>query len=79
MRDGYRPIDCGLHSQYELWIMQGTPLRLRWRDETGCEQRQQGWARDLLTRAGAEFLLIETSAGERFEIRLDRLLEVAPA
>ena len=28
----YTPIDCGLHSEYELAIMQRRKIRLTWRD-----------------------------------------------
>ncbi|RTZ61283.1 MAG: transcriptional antiterminator, Rof, partial [Gammaproteobacteria bacterium] len=27
----YQPIDCGIHSEYEVAILRGKPIRLRWR------------------------------------------------
>lgn len=70
----YTPIDCDLHSAYELAIMRRSRLRLYWyshenRERTGILQPV-----DLVTRNHEEFLLAEDRRGKSFEIRLDRVI-----
>ncbi len=69
----YRPIDCGLHSEYELAIMQGRRLTLRWHEAGGEARRETLLPIDLVTRDGAEYLLAEDRDGRRLEIRLDHI------
>ncbi len=70
----YTPIDCGLHSQYELAIMHGETLQLEWRDEAGQQHSASVKPIDLLVRNHEECLLAETREGERLQIRLDRIV-----
>lgn len=70
----YTPIDCGLHSEYELAIMHGENLQLEWRDDAGQQHTASVKALDLQVHDHAEFLLAETYEGERLQIRLDRIL-----
>ncbi len=72
----YRPIDCGLYSQYELAIMHRTPLTLCWRDKDGLSHLETLLPEDLETRSGEEFLVLRNGAGERLEVRLDRITAV---
>lgn len=74
----YQPIDCGLHSQYELWIMQQQRLDIHWYDSDKNPCHDIVTATDLLTRQGEEFLVMETQGGQ-VEIRLDRIIAAAPA
>jgi len=67
----YQPIDCGIHSEYEVAILRGKPIRLRWRAPGQDEQEQTVIPIDLLTRKGEEFLVVRTREGERLDIRLD--------
>ena len=67
----YQPIDCGIHSEYEVAILRGQPMRLRWRAPDRDEQEQTVIPVDLLTRKGEEFLVVKTRDGEKLEIRLD--------
>ena len=67
----YRPIACGLYSQYEEKILHGKPIPLRWREPGQEEQQQTVIPVDLKTRKGEEFLIVKTRAGETLEIRLD--------
>lgn len=68
----YQPIACGLHSEYELLAMQRARVMLRLRgDDVACSGR----VIDILTREGAEFMVLEASPGERREVRLDQILE----
>lgn len=74
----YTPIDCGLHSQYELAVMHRRRLRVSWRDAAGDSCMQVLVPRDLQTRAGAEYLIGETLDGRRLELRLDHILRAEP-
>ena len=67
----YQPIDCELHSQYELAVMRASALRLSWRDSTGITHSQRLVPTDLRSRKGEEFLVALNAAGDSLEIRLD--------
>lgn len=69
----YSPIDCGLHSEYELAIMHRRRLKLRWRDDSGVTHTETLLPVDLQTRNGEEFLIAENRDGERVQLRLDRV------
>jgi len=69
----YTPIDCGLHSEYELAIMHGRSLQLRWRDEAGKAHNELLRPLDLQARNKEEFLVVENRQGERMCFRLDRI------
>lgn len=71
----YTPIDCDRYSEYELAIMHKRKLRVCWRDAAAVTHVETLLPRDLQTRQGEEFLIAENSAGERLEIRLDRIAE----
>jgi Rho-binding antiterminator len=73
--DDYTPIDCGRYSQYEVAILQRTPLQLQWRDEAGREQCGRVVPRDLQTRDHCEYLIVESGAGAMLALRLDRILD----
>ena len=75
----YRAISCDLHSQYELMIMRRQRLRVSGRSDRGEERDLEVLPLDLISRAGEEFLLVETEGGERLEFRLDRLSKAHPA
>lgn len=74
----YTPINCDLHSQYELAIMHHTPLRLVWRDNTGLDHVCTVLPIDLKTEQGEEFLLAQDHTGQAISIRLDRILTAQP-
>jgi len=69
----YTPIDCGLHSEYELAIMRGRSLQLRWRDEDGQTHDERLRPLDLQACNREEFLIVENRNGERLRLRLDRI------
>jgi Rho-binding antiterminator len=71
----YTPIDCSLHSEYELAIMHGKRLRLSWRDPEGYHRIEVLVPVDLRTRQGEEFLVAIDPPGTEREIRLDRILD----
>lgn len=74
MSDHYTPIDCGLHSQYELHVMHRDLLRLGWRDEAGGEHFEVVRPRDLRTASGGEYLVCERGDGTEMALRLDRII-----
>jgi transcriptional antiterminator Rof (Rho-off) len=74
----YRAISCEQHSEYELLIMRRQRLQISGRSERGEERELAVLPLDLISRAGEEFLLVETEAGERLEFRLDRIIEARP-
>lgn len=73
MNDRYNPVDCGLHSEYELAIMHHDTLQLTWHDTNGTTRIDLLQPTDLCTRNGAEFLQATGSDGTIHEIRLDRI------
>lgn len=74
----YQPVDCGLHSRYELWIMHGRTLSLAWEDAQGHGHQVVAKPLDLVTRDGAEFLVLEPVAGAPQHLRLDRIRHAQP-
>jgi transcriptional antiterminator Rof (Rho-off) len=69
----YVPIDCDQHSALEVLAMRRTAVSLQAVDDAGVEILLQGRVRDLVTRAGAEFLVLEDEERCRYSIRLDHL------
>jgi len=69
----YTPVDCGLHSKYELAIMHRQALRLTWRDSNGELHTQTVLPADLRSRHHEEFLAVTGEDGAEQEIRLDRI------
>ena len=69
----YAPIDCGLHSQYELAIMQRQRLRLSWTTDSLPVIACSVIVEDIFTRAGQEFLQVRDEKDREHTIRLDRI------
>jgi len=78
MMTDYQPIDCGLHSAYELAIMHAGKLRLSWYDATGAKHIELLIPTDLRTRNGEELPVAVNAVGEELEIRLDRITDCRP-
>lgn len=76
--DHYTPINCDMHSQYELAIMHHTPLRLAWRDHAGLDHVCTVLPIDLQTEYGEEYLLAQDHTGQAIRIRLDRIVTAHP-
>jgi len=74
----YTPINCDLHSEYELAIMHHTLLRIVWRDAAGLEHVCTLLPTDLQTAQGEEFLLGQDHTGQSVRLRLDRILTTRP-
>jgi transcriptional antiterminator Rof (Rho-off) len=76
--EAYRPIACDFHDRLEAFATLRRRVRLTLKDEdaVGEEASAEGLIADIYTREDKkEFLRLDT--GE--EIRLDRILDVAPA
>ncbi|MGD8925537.1 MAG: transcriptional antiterminator, Rof [Thioalkalispiraceae bacterium] len=73
--DRYIPVDCGLHSEYELAIMHRVMLQLVWTDAHDIKQQQSLIPVDLKTIDKKEYLIARTVAGENVNIRLDKILQ----
>ena len=71
----YRPINCDQHSGLEVLALRRTAVVIDSRGGSGERESHTGRIVDLLTRDGAEYLVVET-AGQRQQLRLDRLLEI---
>ncbi|MGH8495665.1 MAG: transcriptional antiterminator, Rof [Gammaproteobacteria bacterium] len=71
----YESIDCSTYSEYELAIMRHQRLRMRWRGEDGIDHLEIVRPVDLETLRGEEFLIAQTSVGERLRVRLDHILQ----
>lgn len=69
----YTPVDCGLHSAYELAIMQHRALALSWHDEEQVDYSETVTPLDLYIRDGGEYLRVHDSHGLEHSIRLDRI------
>lgn len=75
----YTPIDCGLHSEYELAIMRRQALRLTWRDTQDTVHIGIYRPLDLHTRDGEEFMVVADTDGTQSQIRLDYIMSCNPA
>jgi Rho-binding antiterminator len=69
----YTPVDCGLHSEYELAIMHHRRLRLTWEDIDGQMHLEIVTPTDLLVRQHEEFLVVRIQSQQILELRLDRI------
>lgn len=78
MMSDYKPIDCGIYSEYELAIMHRQRLRLSWREPDDSLHVETILPTDLRTREGEEFLIVTGQDGTTREIRLDRIRDRKP-
>ena len=74
MTTDYRPIDCDQHSVLELLAMRRTQVVAEASSPDGGVQQLRGQVRDVLTRDGAEYLVLSDQAGKSISVRLDHLL-----
>jgi len=69
----YAPIDCAVHSGYELAIMHRQRLRLTWRGNDGITHIKMVIPTDLRTLNHEEFMDVLDEQGNTHCIRLDRI------
>lgn len=72
----YRPIDCGLHSEYELLAMHRKTVELCCVDAAGEVRWLAGEVQDVFTRNAAEYLRLGQGDEEHVDIRLDRISQI---
>ena len=77
MTEPYVPIDCGLHSEYELLAMRCSEVRLSFVDESGELLSRTGRITDVFARSQAEFLVLAPDGQPALEVRLDRVRGVS--
>lgn len=70
MSNDYQPVSCQLHSEIELHAMHRDRVCIRRLDD---KQKLNGIIRDVVIRDRAEYLQLETTAGELLELRLDKI------
>jgi len=75
MERDYTPISCALYSEYELAIMRGRTLKVRWKDRYGMDRVEQLKPSNLRTRNHGEFMIARNQLGQRRVLRLDRIVE----
>lgn len=68
----YRPISCNFYDELVLLAMRSTDCTIRLLDAEGRPFQIQGIIKDLETRSGEEFMLLQD--GRRF--RLDQIQQV---
>ena len=66
----YRPIDCGFYDRIEQAAVRGTEIPLAYLNPDGAEVGTRARVADVYSRAGAEYLRLDSGA----EVRLDRVL-----
>lgn len=77
MTTDYVSIDCDQHSELERLAMRRARVSVRWLPPGEAGQTTQGVVIDVLTRAGAEYLVLLGPEGNESSIRLDRLLSLS--
>ena len=74
----YQPVDCGLHSEYEVAILRRRRLRLTWSEPGGRTGTAIVDPVDLITQNHEEYLCAETRDGKAVRLRLDRIKKAEP-
>jgi len=74
VNDAYQPIACADYDTYEIAIMQGRPLMMKWETDSGDTIEQSVKPIKLEINDGAEYLNIEFKGLKSSKIRLDKIL-----
>ena len=77
MTTDYLPIDCDQHSVLELLAMRRARIMVQSKSPQGTVSVVEAIVFDVLTRDGAEYLVLRNQAGNEFSVRLDRLLSLS--
>ena len=73
MSNGYKPVSCTTHSEYELAILHKRKLRLRWQDASGEIRTEEVMPIDMITHDHAEYLECTNESNETKQLRLDKI------
>ncbi|MDX2305056.1 MAG: hypothetical protein NW226_19760 [Microscillaceae bacterium] len=72
MKKSYTPINCDFYDRLEAWATERTLLHIDYQHEEGHLQKTQAKILDLVTKEGAEFMILSNN----LSIRLDYLLAI---
>lgn len=73
MNKTYVPISCELYSTFELTILRGQALKVRWQGARHQDRVETLIPVDLKTRNHAEYMIARGLDGKRRVLRLDRI------
>jgi Rho-binding antiterminator len=76
--DKYEPIECGLHSEYELAIMHQIKVMLSWQETGKTTQTEEVKPINMIVRDKQEFIKVRTNNNKDIEIRLDNIVAFKP-
>ncbi len=76
--DKYEPIECGLHSEYELAIMHQVKVMLSWQEMDKPTQTEEVEPIDMIVRDKQEFIKVRTNNNKDIEVRLDNIVAFKP-
>ena len=79
MTSDYQPVGCDQHSMLELLAMRQTRVSVQSEDERGGVTRVKGKVTDIVTRDGAEYLVVRDEAENLVSLRLDRIRTIEQA
>ena len=79
MTSDYQPIDCDQHSVLELLAMRQARVSVRADDAKGSAIQLDGMVADVVTRDGAEYLVVRDTTGNLISLRLDRIRTISQA
>ena len=72
----YKPVSCGMHSEYELLAMHRTRVRLSCLSGAESVLAVEGQVMDVVTREKAEYLVLEIDGAEIVSVRLDKIRQL---
>jgi len=73
--DSYIPINCGLHSNYELLAMHRRRVGICW-DSASKMEEKTGRVVDVFTHNKAEYLRLLLPSEDTIDIRLDHIRKI---
>lgn len=76
MAEAYRPINCEVHDELELFCLRRARKRIQYRDG-GRHCTIEAQCQTITVRSSEEFLEVTTATGP-LSIRLDNLLQIDP-
>ena len=74
--NAYIPIECRLHSEYELAIMHKGKCILKWNNANNIQQTETILPLDIFIKNKQEFLKFITTDNTTLEIRLDKIINL---
>lgn len=69
----YTPVECGLHSEYELLIMRAQVITIEFRNADNKIQTSTGIPTDIFNHQNKEYLQMTSETG-KIQVRLDQII-----